>query len=579
MFNCEVPHKTSADVLNGNGQIASYFVAVDNAVTIGDTNKRYQPVNNASYAPPAPIRPNTFTTVIISPTADNTADIYNGFIYANMSVDVRLNKDITKWDATDTISVKQTNGDGQEVDGDGQVPREFGDVHSIWVGFKDSMDAVEKYEILANGISIYTQNNAIEESFVTACSMTDAIKKSNSFSHVRHKDIFNNKTGSSCGRYIDFGSINNANYKAGAGYNINIPLKIDLRRFLPLSNIKYLPAFAGKIELRICFGVQGLVCAPVNPLSKAAYPNTPYKFAVDAVTSEFVPVGEKFTMITSYRKPTFDTAPSGTVTTHGLIPTALGKRTAANDCVITANMNMISQCESVINCFGIASDVYDELVMHYSNTPLTFPTQTLSFTPFSNTLRDKANAVSSITITPRFVDSFFLLFPLKQYYKTCYKNPGIIGYQMQCGGYGSIPAIMHGTAEDDAARVIEELQNALNVNGDIVGLNRDVVNSITHEVGNDFNTGLQSDNTTDFIVGFATETDNTFQQGQTSNTPITYSLVVSQKQESNYSKNVEISPILGVLTDSTFSIQVQPSGAPPIVEIGAYDITSPVTVM
>ena len=115
MFNREVPHKTSADVLAANSQIASYFNAVDNAVSIGDTNKRYQPVNNASYGPPAPIRPNTFTTVIISPTADNTADIYNGYIYANMSVKVHLDKDITKWD-DDTISVQTTNGDGQEVD-------------------------------------------------------------------------------------------------------------------------------------------------------------------------------------------------------------------------------------------------------------------------------------------------------------------------------------------------------------------------------------------------------------------------------------------------------------------------------
>ena len=577
MFNCEVPHKTSADVLNGNGQIASYFVAVDNAVTIGDTNKRYQPVNNASYAPPAPIRPHTFTTVIISPTADNTADIYNGFIYANMNVKVHLNKDITKW-AADTISVKSTNSEGEPTDADATIPREFGDVHSVWVGFKDSMDAIEKYEILANGISIYTQNNAIEESFITACSMTDGVKKGNRFSHVRHKDVFEDKAASGCGRYIDFGSINNANYKSGTGVDINIPLKIDLRRFLPLSNVKYLPAFAGKIELRICFGVQGLVCAPVNPLSKAVFANTPFKFAIDSVTNEFVPVGEQFAMITTYKKPTFAQQSEDPGSSHALIPTALGKLTAKSDCVITATMNEISQCESVINCFGIASDVYDELVMHYSNTPLTFPTQTLSFTPFSNTLKDKANAVSSITITPRFIDSFFLLFPLKQTYRTCYKNPGIVGYQLQCGGYGSIPGIMHGTAKDDASRTLEELQNALNVNGDIVGLNKDVVNSITHEVTT-FNTGLKSDNTTDFLVGFATETDNTFQQGQTSNTPITYSLVIAQDQNSNYSKNVELSPILGVLTDSTFSIQVQPSGAPPIVEIGAYDITSPVTVM
>ena len=574
MFNCEVPHKTSADVLNGNSQIASYFVAVDNAVTIGDTNKRYQPVNNSSYAPPAPIRPHTFTTVIISPTADNTADIYNGYISANMTVNVALNKDITKW-GPDVYSVSQ--GDG-EPNANVNIPREFEDISSVWVGFKDAMDAIEKYEILANGISIYTQNNAIEESFVTACATSEAVKKTNCFSHSRHKDIFNRKVHGGCGKYIDFGS-GSSNYSAGTIHTVNIPLKIDLRRFLPLSNIKYLPAFAGKIELRICFGTQGLVCTPVNPLSRAKYNNTLAKFSVDAVTNEFVPVGEEFVMSTKYTKPTF-TITKDTTSTRDIIPSKLGKIESESDVILRADMHEINHCESVINCFGIASDVYDELVVHYSNTPLTFPTQTLSFMPFSNLPNNKSNAVSSITITPRFVDSFFLLFPLRQYYRTCYKNPGIIGYQLQCGGYGSIPAIMHGTSDDDAARCIEELQNAFNLNGDLVGLNKDVVNSLTNSVsGADyFTVGYESNNATDFILGLATETDNTFQQGQTSNTPITYTLNISQPQNSLYSQNVEMSPILAVLTDSTFSIQIKSDGAPPICEIGAYDITSPVFI-
>ena len=146
MFNREVPHKTSADVLAANSQIASYFNAVDNAVSIGDTNKRYQPVNNTSYGPPPPIHANTFTTVIISPTADNTADIYNGYINAEMKVKIQLNKSIAAW---------------TEYDGDNHIRRDLISPHQVWVGFKDAMDSIEKYEIMANGISIYTQNNAI----------------------------------------------------------------------------------------------------------------------------------------------------------------------------------------------------------------------------------------------------------------------------------------------------------------------------------------------------------------------------------------------------------------------------------
>ena len=45
-------------------------------------------------------------------------------------------------------------------------------------GFKNARDAIEKYEICANGISIYTQSFAIEEGYLTACGHTEAAKRS-----------------------------------------------------------------------------------------------------------------------------------------------------------------------------------------------------------------------------------------------------------------------------------------------------------------------------------------------------------------------------------------------------------------
>ena len=70
-FNNEINHNTSAEV---NTQISSYFDIVDNAIAMSDTNKKYVIDAQASYSPSAPIHAGSFTTFIISPTSDNTAE-------------------------------------------------------------------------------------------------------------------------------------------------------------------------------------------------------------------------------------------------------------------------------------------------------------------------------------------------------------------------------------------------------------------------------------------------------------------------------------------------------------------------
>lgn len=131
MYNNEVLHKTSAEV---NIQISSYFDIVDNAVAMSDTNRKYVIDSQASYSPSAPIHAGSFTTFIISPTSNNTADIYNGFLKANITLKLKINEAIK---------------DLSNVAGKYELC-------TLSVGYKDAMDSVSKYEILANGISIYT---------------------------------------------------------------------------------------------------------------------------------------------------------------------------------------------------------------------------------------------------------------------------------------------------------------------------------------------------------------------------------------------------------------------------------------
>jgi hypothetical protein len=112
-----------------------------------------------------------------------------------------------------------------------------------------------------------------------------------------------------------------------------------------------------------------------------------------------------------------------------------------------------------------------------------------------------------------------------------------------------------------------------------VGLNEEVYKSLLGE----FNTqlpgqGYNSDDLTNFFIAMPLETDNTFQQGQTSATPINYELHVTQSTLANtYAALVQRPPLICLLQDATISIQVMADGSPSLVEVGPFDITSPVS--
>ena len=495
---------------------------------MSDTNKKYVIDAQASYSPSAPIHAGSFTTFIISPTSDNTADLYNGFIKANIKLHLNIDKAIS--DLTKVLGKYALN--------------------TLWVGYKDSMDAVEKYEILSNGISIYTQNFAPEESFITACGANETAKRADVFSKVRHKDVFNRKLNlARCGAFVDLDTTTNVG-------DVDIPIKIDLRRFLPLSNIKYLPAFAGKLELKVMFGTEGLVWCPVG-LPTALKNNFAdlVKLNLDNITTEFTQIGDNATIWTS------TTDESGVTKVN------------AESKTLSADRNYeIYNTYTVIPNFGIDNDIYSRLVQRYTGMELVFPTQILQFNPMSKQL-NTGRFSSTSTLTPRFIDSIFFLFPYKQSHHTVFKNPLFNSFQLRAGGYGAVPTIPIRTDGTDPT-FIEVCQNAMNVNADQTGFNKEVVNSLCNTKDLLAANGLNSNDRTSFFIGLPTETDNCFQQGMTSNTPITYEILGEIDNDSTYGKTNQTVPIMSCLNDIAMIIRVQQGGMPPIVEFGSFDLTS-----
>ncbi len=522
-------------------QVASYFDIVDHAVQTGDTNKKYTISTNSCTAPSPPIKNGSWTSVVISPTADNMCDLYNSFITAELHVTVSLSSALTAHTA-----VNGTKKPG------------------FWIGYKDSMDAISQYQIVANGQSIYTQSNAIEESYITACGTTEMVKKVDVYSKVRHKDIWKGKGTARAGTVVQ----PDANTTSST---VIIPIKIDCRRFLPLSSIKYVPAFVGNLELRLKFSPEALVVAPLSTYTLLAndYNRAQYK-TPEAITNKFVPIGEDFTMVT---KLTFATADIAADTTAGTPAYAKGEALvtiATRSVSVKSSDYEVSLCFSHLACFGLDDNLYQSLIGRYSKESLSFPIQTLTFQGMNGGTANANGTVDlTVTSTPRFVDMICILFPYNSNYRTCYENPVFETFTLKMGGYGTIPDVQYNSA---SAAFYELVTNAFNTNNDLAGFNVDVMRSIVNDENSQ--TGTESNDITNFVMAFPTSTDHTFQQGQTSNTPITYQFKAIQTTNSPYKDATQCSPIMGFLKDSVLAIQLRPNG-PPIVALDEYDITSP----
>ena len=184
----------------------------------------------------------------------------------------------------------------------------------------------------------------------------------------------------------------------------------------------------------------------------------------------------------------------------------------------------------------------------------------------------------SSTAVPRFVDSIFFLFPLDANHRTCYDNVLASEYSLKMGGYGTFPEITYSSYSPE---FLEVSANVFNVNNDLTGFNKDVIRSLNNSKPNE--TGFTSYDTSNFVLSIPTSTDNTFQQGQTSNTTINYQLQLKlaanspilRDSASNAQTPSSCVPLIGFLKDSVLAIQRRPGGAPPIITLDEYDITTP----
>ena len=535
MINDEI---NQFSVSNDLTQVASYFSIVDNAIKTGDTNKIYKISTQACEAAPAPFDLGSWTTVPLTPQGDNMVDLYNSFL----TVDLRL------------PAISGTSGKDPFPQITGTSPPDYFKPPGLWFGFKDAANIVGQYQLIANGQTFYTQSFAIEESYLTSLASTEAVKHVDTYSKTSHKDVWRGKKTSLSGVVIQ--------YNNKSSTDNFITLKIDFRRFLPLATIKYVPDFIGNLEMRIKFSIDGLVVAPLGPEFIAG--NNPLHYheivMANSITNKFVP---------------YKCLENADSSLYGITAAAWADSkltlTAGNIGIQPMGTPRIERCEAHLACFGLDQNIYNQIAAQYTQRALSLPIQTMSFHVMNGSFGANTNDYTpSLTAVPRFVDSIFILFPKSSDYHTCFDNVMAERYQLKMGGYGTFPDVQY---ESWSPEFLEVSANVFNVNNDLTGFNKDVLKSLVNHTNN--YRGFYSNDTSNFVLAIPTSTDNTFQQGQTSNTTINYQLHITLDNNSPFKAVETCTPIICFLKDSVLAVQLRGDGAPPIVTLDEYDITSP----
>lgn len=509
-------------------QVSEYFNIIEHSVSLGDTNRRYSNSNNPSI-PGGDIREGNYVTFTLSPTGENITDLANTKIRSTLILKVKVSA---------AMPLLSTGG----------FPA--GDYHkpAFWVGYKEGVHAVSAYDLLANGRVIYTQNFAMNETYITSCAATQAVKEDDTFSRAIHEQVWNRVDTVRAGCIFDGGTTTAV--AAGSEQELEIPISFALKRILPLDSIRFLPAFFGSFQIRIRFSTDALQVTPLSVedcLQNAA--NIGKLASYPKLTNKFVPFEEQFTMLNGL------TFASGAFTATTMTQ-QLEKHSA-----VFRNSSVI------MNCLSLDENVYTNLVERYKQVALSFPVKTMDWTTMEGALPTTTTAPSTLTtsITPKFVNSIFILAKKKQNYSCNYDNPMWKDVQLTMGAYGKMPMEAAATNED----IIKDLcANALNTNNDIAGFNLAVSRSFSAtEIQA---TGYRSNDTTNFFLGFPTETDFTFQQGQTSNSPINYKLVV---QNTDKTGQFLEKPEFGVLNHRCLSVQLRDNG-PPVITLDDYNLSA-----
>jgi hypothetical protein len=359
--------------------------------------------------------------------------------------------------------IRLNNSGGTDWDGTNK------DHKWLFVGFKNSLEALSRYDIYVNSNKIYSQAWVGPESFIYNAGLPQTIAEGNKYVHTCSKSV-HELSPDVCGVYLD---LTKENYTAGTEMTINIPVKINLHQILMLASVRYLPSFCGRWELELYPNWNNLVVLPVRPERTIGKVKADLLFdpahisSIKDLTWSFTQIGKKFNVLKDYTY----SATNGTC-----VPA-----TAPITLTLYCSEGTLNQCLMSMTTFQLRFEVFEDLRRMYSEQPLIIPTNILHYSRFSGQPGlNTDNTIFHATLSQSLenCDSVFILVPFTTDQTTCFYQPYLRELRLSLGEFGTHPQRYVETC--DNAHFLAMILDSLNLEtSEITAMNKDVGTSIT----------------------------------------------------------------------------------------------------
>jgi hypothetical protein len=540
-LNPQAEGKNLYDVLEGT--VSSYFGRLAGVLQRNETlNGSYQTTVSSCYGGNTPVAIPNFTRVCFSTDGAHVTDLANSYITMDLEYKLHFDKAFGP-----LVPAKLTS-----------------DARVLFVGFKNSLEALSRYDIYVNSNKLYSQSWVGQESFIYNAGIAQQMRERAPYVYTSWKNVAA-MSNDVCGTYV----VIDDQWDAGKPIKVKIPVKINLHQILMLSSVRYLPSFCGRWEIELYPNWSNLIVLPV-PLETTGGIDRALLTTSnpDETTVDFTQIGKKFLTLLNH------VAPGGDVTEHYNF----------NFQTMLCDEGIVTQCLMNTTTFELRYEVYEGLRQMYAEQPLVIPTNILTYGRFSGepSTSSTGSATFHATLSQSLenCDSIFILVPFDNNQRTCFYQPYLKELRLSMGQFGTHPARYVQTWDDP--RFFAMCLDSLNLEtSEITAMNEDVARSLNTQrqfwkTAGSWEKFVTKGDRSNFFIGISLSQVG-FQSGTVSspnnNVPFIFDATLDRTDGHPADDlKIETSIIVMFLIDCALMIQVVQDSDVPIVKLTSKSI-------